>query len=57
MVTSIGIAPGNTLEGMGGTHLVRRFARGPHAFERAQDVFRFAVLAGLLSPTVSATVA
>ena len=42
---------------MVGTHVTRRFARGPHAFERAQDVFRFAGLASLLSTTVSATVA
>jgi PAS domain S-box-containing protein len=55
LATSIGIATGNTLEGVVGAYLVQRFAHGPHAFERARDVFRFAVLAGLLSSTVSAT--
>src|SRR5258707_1221496 len=56
VATSIGIAAGNTLEGVVGAYLVRRFARGPQAFNRAQDVFTFAVLAGLLSTMVSATV-
>src|SRR5215471_16237334 len=44
VATSIGIAAGNTLEGVVGAYLVRRFAHGPHAFDRARDVFRFAVL-------------
>src|SRR5206468_8095273 len=56
VATSIGIAAGNTLEGVVGAYLVRRFARGPQAFNRARDVFTFAVLAGLLSTMVSATV-
>src|SRR5262250_2797778 len=56
VATSIGIAAGNTLEGVVGAYLVRRFAHGPHAFDRAQDVFRFAGLAGLISTMVSATV-
>ena len=53
--TSVGIAIGNTLEGLCGAWLVNRFARGARAFERPADVFRFAALAGLLSTTVSAT--
>src|SRR5258708_5420468 len=56
VLTSIGVATGNTLEGVVGYYLVRRFARGQHAFERAQDVFKFAFLAGMLSTTISATV-
>jgi PAS domain S-box-containing protein len=56
VATSIGIAAGNTLEGVVGAYLVRGFAHGPHAFDRVQDVFRFAVLAGLISTMVSATV-
>jgi diguanylate cyclase (GGDEF)-like protein len=56
VLTSIGIATGNTLEGMAGCYLVRRFARGPQAFERAQDIFKFAFLAGIVSTTISATV-
>lgn len=56
VLTSLAIAVGNTLEGLVGAYLVRRYARGPGAFERGADVVRFAVLAGLLSTTVSATV-
>lgn len=54
--TSLGIAIGNTLEGVVGAYLVNRFAGGRKAFERAQDVFKFAVLAGMVSTAVSATV-
>ncbi|PYQ21263.1 MAG: hypothetical protein DMF79_08595, partial [Acidobacteria bacterium] len=53
-LTSVGIALGNTLEGLCGAWLVKRFAGGPRAFERPADVFRFAALAGLGSTTVSA---
>jgi diguanylate cyclase (GGDEF)-like protein len=56
VLTSIVIATGNTLEGVAGCYLVRRFARGPQAFERAQDIFKFAFLAGIVSTTISATV-
>jgi diguanylate cyclase (GGDEF)-like protein len=47
VAASIGIAVGNTLEGLAALYLVSKFARGKEAFERAQDVFKFAVLAGL----------
>jgi integral membrane sensor domain MASE1 len=56
LLTSIGIAAGNTLEGVAGCYLVKRFVRGPGVFERAQDVFKFAFLAGIVSTTISATV-
>src|SRR5216683_2313337 len=56
VATSIAIAAGNTLEGVVGCYLVTRFAGGQHAFERAQDIFKFAFLAGMTSTTVSATV-
>jgi diguanylate cyclase (GGDEF)-like protein/PAS domain S-box-containing protein len=55
-LTSIGIATGNTLEGVVGCYLVMRFAHGQHAFERVQDIFRFAFLAGMVSTTISATI-
>lgn len=55
-VTSLGIATGNTLEGLLGACLVDRFAGGVGAFDRAQDVFTFTGLAALLSTGVSATV-
>lgn len=54
-VSSAGIAVGNTLEGLLAAYLVARYAQGRHAFERLRDVFRFAVLAALASPIVSAT--
>jgi diguanylate cyclase (GGDEF)-like protein len=56
VLTSIGIATGNTLEGVAGCYLIRRFARGPQAFERAQDIFKFAFVAGMVSTAISATV-
>ena len=55
VVTSVGIATGNTLEALAAVYLVNRFARGPHTFERAPDVLSFIVLAALLSTTLSAT--
>jgi PAS domain S-box-containing protein len=54
--SSLAIAAGNTLEGFVGAYLVQRFASGRQFIERAQDIFRFAVLAGLVAPAVSATV-
>lgn len=56
VATSIGIAVGNTLEGLAGASLMNRLAGGRRAFDRAQDVFKFAVLAGLVSTTISATI-
>jgi len=56
IATSIAIASGNTLEGLLGAYLVRRFANGRRVFARASDVFKFTVLAALLSTTVSATI-
>jgi PAS domain S-box-containing protein len=55
VATSVGIAAGNTLEGLLGAYLVNRFARGRRAFDRPQDVFKWVALAGLASTTVSAT--
>ena len=55
-VTSIGISIGNTLEGVLGCYLVNRFAASRHFFESAQDIFRFAFFAGMVSTAVSATV-
>lgn len=56
VATSLGIAAGNTLEGVIGAYLVNRFAGGTHAFDRPQDVFRFAFLAATLSTMVSPTI-
>jgi signal transduction histidine kinase len=54
-LSSAGIAVGNTLEGLLAAYLVERYADGRRAFEGLRDVFRFAVLAALISPVVSAT--
>jgi diguanylate cyclase (GGDEF)-like protein/PAS domain S-box-containing protein len=53
--TTLGIALGNTLEGLAGAYLVNRFAQGRHAFDHAPDVFMFAGLAGMASTAISAT--
>jgi len=53
-VTSLGISAGNTLEAVCGASLVNAFARGTHAFDRAQDVFKFA-LAIISSAIIAAT--
>ena len=55
VLTSVCIAAGNTLEGLAGAYLVNRFARGRHAFDHAQDIFKFTGLAAVASTTVSAT--
>ena len=54
--TSLGIAVGNTAEGLLGSYLVRRFAGGPAVFEQPNNIFKFTVLAGMLSTAVSATI-
>jgi PAS domain S-box-containing protein len=56
VATALAIAAGNTLEGVAGAWLARRYANGLHAFSRAADVFRFVLLAGLLAPIISATI-
>ena len=56
VLTTAGIATGNTLEGLVGAYLVNRFAGGRRAFRRPQDVFKFAALGGMLSTMVSATI-
>jgi diguanylate cyclase (GGDEF)-like protein len=56
ILTSIGVATGNTLEGVLGWYLVRRYARGQHVFERAQDIFKFVFFAGMVSTMISATI-
>jgi PAS domain S-box-containing protein len=51
----VAIATGNTLEALCGAWLVHRFANGPDVFQRPRDIFRYVLLAGLLSTVVSAT--
>src|SRR5947208_9004559 len=54
ILTSFGIASGNTLEAICGAWLVNRFAGGPRVFDRPQGVFTFA-LAALISSAVAPT--
>ncbi len=56
ILTSLGVAGGNTLEGLIGAYLVTRFANGRNAFERGPDTFRFALLAGTVGTAVAATI-
>jgi diguanylate cyclase (GGDEF)-like protein/PAS domain S-box-containing protein len=56
VATSVAIAVGNTLEGVTAAYLINRFARGQKALDRAQDIFKFAFLAGIVSTLVSATI-
>lgn len=55
VITSLGIALGNTLEGVVGAYLVKKFANGVHAFDRVIDIFKFTFLAAFISTMVSAT--
>ena len=56
IVSSLGIAFGNTLEAFIAAYLVNKYANGREAFESAGDVFRFAILAGLMSTMVAASI-
>jgi diguanylate cyclase (GGDEF)-like protein len=55
ILTSAGIAVGNTLEGLAAAYLVTRFANGRKCFDRTQDALKFVILAGVLSTMISAT--
>jgi len=52
--TSLGIACGNTLEGIAGAYLVDRFANGRRVFEQPKTITQFFFLAGMLSTMISA---
>lgn len=58
LLTSLGIAGGNTLEAVAGAWLVHRFTGGTTVFDRAQGVFKFAlavIVSTLISPTLGLT--
>ena len=55
VLTSLGIAAGNSLEAVAATYLVSRFANGKDVFGRTRDIFRFALYGGILSTAVAAT--
>ncbi len=54
--SSAGIAVGNTLEAVTGAWLLVRFADGRRTLERARGVIALAVLAGMVSTMVSASI-
>src|SRR6266436_402341 len=54
ILTSIGIATGNTLEAYIASFLVIRFANGRNAFERTKDILRFAFYVVAVSTAVAA---
>src|SRR5262249_2257974 len=56
VLASLGIAAGNTLEGVAAAYLVTRFAHGAAAFDRAADIAKYAALAAVVIPIVSATI-
>jgi two-component system, NarL family, sensor histidine kinase FusK len=56
VATSLGIAVGNTLEGLLGAYLICTLAHGRRAFASAEDLLKFAFLGGAVSTTVSATI-
>src|SRR6266516_149814 len=56
VLPSLGIAIGNTIEGLLAAYLVNRFARGGRVFDRVRDILRFTVLAALVSTTVAASI-
>ena len=55
VLSSIGIATGNTLEAVVASFLVIRYANGRRAFDWTRDVLRFAFFAGVISTAVAAT--
>ena len=55
-LSSVIIATGNTLEAVAGAYLVTRFAGGRQALSNGRSIFRFVLLAGIVSTEISATV-
>jgi signal transduction histidine kinase len=56
LATSVGIAAGNTLEGLVGAWLVNRFAGGRDALASPNNILNFIAVAAGLSTIVSATI-
>ncbi len=53
--TSVGIAIGNTLEGVAGAYLIKKYANGIKSYEKVRDVFS-ATLFSFVATTISATI-
>ncbi|HEX7042878.1 MAG TPA: PAS domain S-box protein, partial [Patescibacteria group bacterium] len=54
--TSLGIAFGNTLEGLAASYLVGRFAKGVNAFDAIEDIFKYVFFAASISTGISASI-
>ena len=54
--TSLAIAAGNTLEGLLGAVLVRRWSTGPATFETPTGIAKFALIVATVATVVSATI-
>lgn len=55
-LVSLAVAGGNTLEALAGAYLVQRYAGGTLAFDHADDVIKYTLLAALGSTVIAATV-
>jgi len=56
IATSLGIALGNTLEGVIALYLINRFIADKNIFEKPLNIFKYFLLVGLLSTMVSAII-
>jgi PAS domain S-box-containing protein len=56
VAVSMGIATGNTLEGLLGACLIYRFADGRNALDHPRTIFKFAALTILVSTAIGATI-
>jgi signal transduction histidine kinase len=56
ILSSLGIASGNTLEALAGAYLVAKFANGRKVFDRAEDIFKFLLFASVLATIIGASV-
>ena len=56
IVSSLGIATGNTLEGLVGAFLINHFANGRKLFGQQVDTLKFVLLAALLSTILNPTI-
>jgi integral membrane sensor domain MASE1 len=56
ILSSLGIATGNTLEALAGAYLVVRFVNGRKVFERAENIFKLLLFTCILATTIGARV-
>ncbi len=54
--TSLGIAFGNTAEGVVGVYLINRYASGREVFSKPLNIFKFVLFVGIVAPAISASI-